>query len=572
MCKKMVCLMTFVLLLGLSSTARGQEFVAGADLSVLKVIEDAGNVYREAGEVKDPLLVFKDHGWNWIRLRLFHTPSGVGPESNTLAYTQITAKRFKDEGFKFLLDFHYSDTWADGGKQYTPAAWVGFSHTELVDAVFAYTRDCIIYLRNNGAMPDMVQIGNEVICGILWPDGETCESEDWSNFADLVQSAIDGVAAGRGTEPMPLIMMHIGASTYCWDYTEWFFDLFNATGVEYDVIGLSSYPAFGATFPDLSECLTNTANKYGKDIYIVETGYNWTATGKPTQPPSTPEGQKLFLEELVQHVEATPSGLGKGIFYWSPDWIHGDYDWGRTKWSGDWEDRALFDDNSNMLPAMTVFDADANDTDPPTPDPMTWATVPYATGAYSIAMVATTASDASGVEYYFDCTTTGGHDSDWQPGTFYEDTVLDPETEYCYQVKARDKSANQNETGWSTPLECATTDPAPTGSCHVGAIDLVGMYKSTGPPSGRGYYAEATITVHDQAHAALAGVTVDITWSGCVSGTDSDTTDKDGQVIFDSPTNPDGGTFTCCVDDLTKSGYPYQPADNHETCDSVTAP
>jgi PKD repeat protein len=109
-------------------------------------------------------------------------------------------------------------------------------------------------------------------------------------------------------------------------------------------------------------------------------------------------------------------------------------------------------------------------------------------------------------------------------------------------------------------------------SCHVGAIDLVGKYKGTGPPSGRGYYAEATITVHDQDCQALSGVTVDITWSGCVSGSDSDATDQNGQVVFESPKNPDGGTFTCCVDSLTRDGYPYQSGDNHETCDSIQNP
>ncbi len=109
-------------------------------------------------------------------------------------------------------------------------------------------------------------------------------------------------------------------------------------------------------------------------------------------------------------------------------------------------------------------------------------------------------------------------------------------------------------------------------SCHVGAIDLVGKYKSTGAPSSRGYYAEATITVHDQDCAVLAGVTVDISWSGCVSGNDSDVTDENGQVVLNSPVNPDGGEFTCCVDNLTKDGYPYNSGDNHETCDTIYNP
>jgi len=106
----------------------------------------------------------------------------------------------------------------------------------------------------------------------------------------------------------------------------------------------------------------------------------------------------------------------------------------------------------------------------------------------------------------------------------------------------------------------------------VGAIDLVGQYKGTGKPSGRGYYADATITVHDQDCAVLEGVTVEITWSGCVSGNDSGVTDSNGQVVFTSPVNADGGTFTCTVDNLTKSGYPYSSGDNHETSDSIQNP
>jgi len=109
-------------------------------------------------------------------------------------------------------------------------------------------------------------------------------------------------------------------------------------------------------------------------------------------------------------------------------------------------------------------------------------------------------------------------------------------------------------------------------TCHVGAIDLVGKEKTTGPPSGRGYYAEATITVHDQDCVALVGVTVDITWSGCVSGSDSDVTDENGQVVLNSPVNANGGEFTCCVDNLTKAGYPYASGDNHETCDTIYNP
>jgi len=234
-------------------------------------------------------------------------------------------------------------------------------------------------------------------------------------------------------------------------------------------------------------------------------------------------------------------------------------------------DKSAGQNESTWSSALSATTSGAPDTTPPTPNPMTWATLPYATGSTSIAMVATTASDASGVEYYFDCTTTGGHDSIWQAGTGYTDAGLLPSTTYTYRVQARDKSPNQNATGWSM-AQSATTQPSPSGTCHVGAIDLVGKYKGTGSPSQRGYYAQATITVHDQNHAVLSGATVNITWSGCVSGTGSGTTGTNGQVVLNSPINVSGGTFTCCVSNLTKSGYTYQSGSNHVTCGSIVNP
>ena len=337
------------------------DFAKGADLSVLKKIEDSGGIYKQDNVPRDALLIFKDHGFNWIRLRLFHSPSGEGPVCNDLAYTTALAQRFKAQGFKFLLDFHYSDTWADPGNQETPAAWVSLSHADLVDAVFDYTRDCIIHLRDNGAMPDMVQIGNEVICGMLWPDGEICDSGTWSNFVELVQASIGGVEAGKGTEPMPLIMIHIDRGGNQ-PVTEWFFDNLLARGVEFDVIGQSYYPWWHGTFSDLTDNLEFMANEYGKDIYVVETGYNWSGGGGPSYPyPTTPEGQKAFLDELIQRVRNTPNNRGKGVFYWSPDWIDGDI-WGAPDWSVVWEERALFDWDGNVLPGITAFlDASAAD-------------------------------------------------------------------------------------------------------------------------------------------------------------------------------------------------------------------
>ena len=156
-----------------TSVLSGQEYAIGADLSFLKSAEDRGFIFKEGDTAKPGLVIFKDHGYNWIRLRLFHSPTQL---PNNLDYTIALAKKAKESGFKFLLDYHYSDTWADPGKQFIPKAWTGMSHSQLVKAVFEYTRETIKAFREAGVLPEMVQIGNEVINGMLWPDGKLPEN------------------------------------------------------------------------------------------------------------------------------------------------------------------------------------------------------------------------------------------------------------------------------------------------------------------------------------------------------------------------------------------------------------
>src|SRR5215831_7051814 len=131
----MVMKLVSILLLGCAA-AHAADYMVGADLSFLKQAEDGGKVFKEDGRAKPGLEIFKDHGYNWIRLRLFHTPTQL---PNSLAYTIAEAQAAKKLGFRFLLDYHYSDTWADPGKQFIPKAWEGKSHEELVKAVFEYT-------------------------------------------------------------------------------------------------------------------------------------------------------------------------------------------------------------------------------------------------------------------------------------------------------------------------------------------------------------------------------------------------------------------------------------------------
>jgi hypothetical protein len=208
----------------------------------------------------------------------------------------------------------------------------------------------------------------------------------------------------------------------------------------------------------------------------------------------------------------------------------------------------------------------AQDTTPPSPNPMTWATVPYATGSTSIAMVATTATDASGVDYLFDCTTAGGHDSAWQSGTSYTDTGLSPNTQYCYRVQARDKSPNQNATGWST-TQCATTQAGGTLDMYVYDITM-----SSYSPKNNYYAARATVWIKDQNTANVSGATVTGSWSGATGGSSSGSTGADGKVTLTSKSVKGGGTFTFTVTNVAATGYTYNPSMNIETSDSITAP
>jgi hypothetical protein len=203
------------------------------------------------------------------------------------------------------------------------------------------------------------------------------------------------------------------------------------------------------------------------------------------------------------------------------------------------------------------------DTTPPTPDPMTWQTLPYATGSTSISMTATTASDPSGVEYYFECTAGGGNDSGWRDSPIYEDTGLQPETQYTYRVQARDKSPNQNATAFSSS-ESATTPPA--GSTEMYVNDIAMGYYKTGP----NYIAQATVWIKDTLGANVVGATVYGTWSGDVNGPAQGDTGPDGKITLDSPPKKGGGTYIFTVTDVVKTGETYNPALNVETSDSIT--
>jgi arabinogalactan endo-1,4-beta-galactosidase len=332
-------LLIFIILI--NSDLSGQDYSVGADLSFLKSAEDIGFTFKENNIPKPGLDIFKDHGYNWIRLRLFHTPSEL---PNNIEYTIALAKSAREKGFKFLLDYHYSDTWADPGKQFTPKAWNNFSHNQLITAVFEYTRETIKAFRVAGVLPDMVQIGNEVINGMLWPDGKL--PENWDNFAELIQAGINGVNAGCDSMIRPKIMIHIDQGGNR-NRTKYFFDKLMSYKIDFDYIGQSFYPWWHGSLLDLRENMIFMAEAYKKPIILVEVAYCASPTEYKKRPgpfPETPDGQREFLDEVNKIVLNTPANLGAGIFWWEPATMGG-----RSS-------RDFFEENGNVLPVITVFD------------------------------------------------------------------------------------------------------------------------------------------------------------------------------------------------------------------------
>jgi arabinogalactan endo-1,4-beta-galactosidase len=319
-----------------------QDYAIGADVSFARQAEQQGIVFKDHGVPAPVLEILSAHGYKWVRLRIFHAPTDL---PNDLDYTIASAQAAKKLGYHFLMDFHYSDTWADPSKQFTPTAWLGLTHDQLVKAVFEYTRDTVAAFRLAGVLPDVVQVGNEITNGMLWPDGRL--PDHWDHLADLLKAGAAGGAAGAGDSPHPLIMIHIdrGGDE---KGTKYFFDKLNSYHVPYDAIGQSYYPWWQGSLKDLRKNLHFMAKRYKKDIFVVETAYNWKPAeyiNKPAPFPETPEGQKRFLEQVNRVVRKTPHGLGKGIFWWEP-----------AVPPGPLTSRSFFDDNGNALPVIGVFD------------------------------------------------------------------------------------------------------------------------------------------------------------------------------------------------------------------------
>jgi arabinogalactan endo-1,4-beta-galactosidase len=240
----------------------------GADISFLPQLEFRGIKFSDNGVQKDALQILKDHKINYIRLRIFNDPaadSGYSPKKGfcDLEHTKQMAKRVKAAGMKFLLDFHYSDTWADPGKQFKPLAWKDLNFTELKQAIRAYTKDVLMALKAQGTLPDMVQVGNEINHGMIWPEGNA------KNMDTLTQFIKAGIAGVNDVDPSINIMLHIACGGQN-DESRYFLDNMLSHGVAFDVIGESYYPKWHGTLDDLKNNLADLSGRYKQDIIVVE--------------------------------------------------------------------------------------------------------------------------------------------------------------------------------------------------------------------------------------------------------------------------------------------------------------
>lgn len=350
-----------LLLTACGSTTEVSEFIppplVGADVSALERIEQAGGVFKDHGTTGDAIGILRANGANLFRLRLFVNPNYSEVQVNDLAYTVRMASRVKASGARLLLDIHYSDTWADPGHQQTPATWVTLPIDSLKLRVRVYTASVMAELKRHNDLPYIVQVGNEVDAGMLWPLGQlnfgTDSTAEWQRFTDLLKAGIQGVRDSLTPGDSVRIMLHYsqGAST---GGTQWFFDHITALGVPYDVIGLSYYPWWHGTLSHLTTNLNATAQRYGKDVMIVEMSYPWRSgtwesmvTNQAAMTwPVSPAGQQQMMHDVANAVSAIPNGRGLGLVWWYPEAIEVPnlFVWGGGSLS-------LFDASGNLLPA-----------------------------------------------------------------------------------------------------------------------------------------------------------------------------------------------------------------------------
>ena len=337
----------------------------GADLSYVNEIEDHSGIYKDSGISKDPFLIFKNHGANVVRVRLWHNPQWVGDLNNGKLYSDLkdvekTMSRAKSFGLAVNLDLHYSDEWADPGHQLTPAAWNNLDLPGLKDSVYQYTLFILNYFKSKNLIPEMIQIGNETNQGMLFPVGKV-EGDNWINFGELLKSGIKAVRDfSVSADKKPQIILHVAQLKNA----DWWVDNVTMKGgvSDFDILGISHYYVYDniITMNEIGNSISALRTKYNKKVMIVETAYPWTNQSADSYTnvtsgnnpwngyPVSKESQYNYIKDLTQQVI---SAGGVGVMYWEPAWITSSM---KDKWGtgSSWENNAMFDFQGNALPAM----------------------------------------------------------------------------------------------------------------------------------------------------------------------------------------------------------------------------
>jgi arabinogalactan endo-1,4-beta-galactosidase len=332
------------LVLGLASftaflaapAASAQVFAKGADVGWLQQMEATGYVfYNEQGVAQDCFALLKAKGINSIRLRVFVNPSDDKASGHCSPAEVVTmAKRATDLGFRVMIDFHYSDTWADPGKQAKPAAWASHPFSQLLTDVYDHTFNTMTALKASGVTPEWVQVGNEIPGGMLWPEGST------KNFPQLAQLITKGYEAIKAVSPTSKVIVHLDRGNDNAMYRS-FFDQLASNGGKFDVIGMSYYPYwlkqdYTASIANLRTNLQDMVTRYpGKEVVVAEVGGDYTAV----------QNTYDMLVAVQQAVRAVPQGKGLGVFYWEPE--------GAKSWSG--YQLSAWGDDGKPSPALKAF-------------------------------------------------------------------------------------------------------------------------------------------------------------------------------------------------------------------------
>jgi arabinogalactan endo-1,4-beta-galactosidase len=324
--------------------------------------ERTGTQYSSNG-VGAPLeQILAANGANYVRIRLWVNPADG---SSDLANALAIGRRATAAGLKIFLDLHYSDWWADDTTQTIPAAWAGQSLTALTSTVRTYTTGVMSAFANQGTHVSMVEVGNEIDAGILWPIGKVSldGSGNWAAFGQLLNA---GIAGARAAEPTVKIVLHTALGSDNGAATAFYYHVIAAGVTNWDILGLSYYPFWQSNLAALSSNLDSLANRYARPVLIVETSYPWTLSNTTSSSwvtttaalpdgalyPPTPAGQAGYYSALRNVVAAVPSGRGLGFLAWEPGWLPGVAAVpGQT--TPAFANLTLFDNSGSALPALS---------------------------------------------------------------------------------------------------------------------------------------------------------------------------------------------------------------------------